>query len=158
MSDSTFDVNLLLDATTTESFTKRPPIPAGSELVGTIGEPKIRQVQGKKDPTKNYVFLDLQIEFDLTAYPAIREVVGAEKLSIQDSVILDLKDGGALDAAPGKNVQLRRYRDALGLNEPGQPFSFRMMQGRQVRVKTKLEPDANASDVFYERVASVARP
>ncbi|MGH9438911.1 MAG: hypothetical protein ACRD22_13705 [Terriglobia bacterium] len=157
MSDSVFDPNLLLDATTTESFTKRPPIPAGTELVGVIGEPKIRQSQGKKDPTKSYIFLDLPIEFDLTQNSDVHNKVGQDKLVIGDSLILDLKDGGAIDAAPGKNVQLRRYREALSLNEPGRPFSFRMLQGQPIRVRIKLDPDPNNSDVFYERISSVAK-
>jgi len=37
---SGFDPTVFLGATMTEANTRRPPIPAGSVLVGTFGEPK----------------------------------------------------------------------------------------------------------------------
>lgn len=134
---SNFDPEIFLDSTTTEVQVKRPPIPAGSEVVGTIKNLKMRNWQGSKDPTKSGIALDLQLEIDLTAYPDIYTKVGADKVTLRDSLMLDQKEDGSIDYGPGKNSKLRRYREALGLNVLGQPFSFRMMEGRQVTVKVK---------------------
>jgi len=49
MTDSQFDSSTFLDATTTEANERRPPIPAGKVLLGIIGEPNIRQTEGKKE-------------------------------------------------------------------------------------------------------------
>jgi len=45
-----------------------------------------------------------------------------------------------IDWSVGKNNRLRRLREALGMNVPGQTFSMRAMQGRMVRVKIKHVP------------------
>jgi hypothetical protein len=155
MSDSIFDPNALLNSTVTEAFTKRHPIPAGKELIGVIGELKIRQNAGKKDPTKMYTFLDITIEIDLSQDPEVQSIVGQPKVTLRDSCILDTTPSGTLDVAPGKNVGLRRYREALDMNTPGQPFSFSAMQGRPVRVKIKNEP---YNDDIIDGVAAIARP
>jgi|SRR5271169_4401344 len=151
---SNFDLEKFLDATITEPTVKRPPIPAGTDLVGTIGEVKSRAWQGKKDPTQSGIAMDVPIEIDLTSHPDIQKKVGADRVLLTDGIMLDLTDGGAIDNAPGKNGKLRRYREALNMNKPGDVFSFRNMQGRQIRVKIKHE--TYEGDV-YDKVDSVAR-
>jgi len=46
---SNFDPSQFLDATTTEALVKRPPLPAGQDFIGTIGEPKVRGWESKKE-------------------------------------------------------------------------------------------------------------
>lgn len=151
---SNFDPNAFLDATTTEANTKRPPLPAGMDFVGTIGEPKSRQWQGKADPTKSGFAIDLPIEVDLTQYPDIQKAIGADKVTLTDSLMLDTTPSGGIDNSPGKNGKLRRYREALGMNTPGEAFSFRMMQGRLIRVKIKHDVYEGET---YDKVDSVAK-
>jgi len=152
---SIFDPQSFLDATTTEAATKRPPIPAGTELVGVISKIASRAWQGKKDPTQGGIVIDATVEFDLDAAPPhIKQLVGLPKVTIQDGIMLDLTDAGSIDYAPGKNSKLRRYREALGLNTPGQSFAPRMMEGRTVRCKIKNEP--YEGDIF-DKIESVAK-
>lgn len=151
---SLFDPNSFLDATTTEQSTKRPPIPAGSDLVATITKIVSRAWTGKKDPTQSGIAIDLTLEFDLTQNPSVRQAVGVDKCTIVDGIMLDLTDAGAVDYSPGKNNKLRRYREALGLNVAGQQFSPRMMEGRLVRAKIKHEPYEGD---LYDKVDSVSK-
>lgn len=134
---SAFDPTMFLDATTTEAQVKRPPLPAGQVFKGIIKEPKSRSWTKKDDPTKTGIAIDIPVEIDLTPYHSQLgpEFAGIEKITLVDGVMLDLKADGMIDFAPGKNGKLRRYREALGLNEPGQSFSIRMMQERQLAVK-----------------------
>ncbi|CAM5998781.1 unnamed protein product [Sphagnum balticum] len=135
---SIFNPESFLDASTTEALTKRPPLPAGSTFIATVGEPKSRTWQGKQDPTKSGIAVDLPLEIDMTAYPEMRELIGgATKVTLKGSIMLDLNEQGAIDWGAGKNSALRRYREALGLNQAGVPFSIRQMQGRQLMVKIK---------------------
>lgn len=152
---SQFDPQTFLDATTTEAQVKRPPLPAGSVLIGTISEITMRAWQGKKDPGQSGVAADLMIDLDLSATPDLQSLVGGlPKITVKDGIMLDLNDGGMIDWGIGKNGKLRRYREALGMNTAGQPFNIRQMQGRQLRVKVKHRPYEGE---LYEEVDSVAK-
>jgi hypothetical protein len=134
--NSTFDPALFLDATVAEPTVRRPPLPAGREIVGVIQEVKSRSWRGKEDPTKGGIAIDVPVKLDLTAYPDLVQLVGGlTELTLSDSIMLDVTPQGGIDNAPGKNNKLRRYREALDLNKPGDTFSFRMMQGRMIKVK-----------------------
>lgn len=154
---SEFDPSVFLDATTTEALTKRPPIPAGSVLVGTITDLAVRPWTSQKPEAKvkSGIAIDLKIELDLAAYPDIQKAVGIDKVVMSPGIMLDMKeDGKSIDWAPGKNGALRRYREALGMNNPGEAFSPRQMQGRQLLVKIKHR---TYEGEFYDEVDSVAK-
>jgi hypothetical protein len=129
MSVSIFNPEQFLDATTTESLVRRPPIPAGTELLGVITDIKPRVWQGKKDPSQSGVVMDVQIELDTSG---VKDQ--PPKVTLTDGIMLDVTAQGSIDYSPGHNAKLRRYREALGMNVAGQPFSFRMMLGRPIRV------------------------
>ena len=150
-----FDPNQFLNSSITEPLTKRPPINPGS-YIAMIGEPKAKQ-WSKQDPEsgemRTGVVLSVPLTIDLPSEEASK--VGQPQVTITGSIFLDMKeDGVSLDSAPGKNRQLRAYREALDLNKPGDQFSYAMMQGRQIRVAVKH--DAKNGEV-YERIGAVAR-
>lgn len=153
--ESSFDPTSFLDATIDQPLTRRPPIPAGTEVIGTIGELTQRQWTGKQDPSKHGWAIDFPITLDLSTVPGLAERLGVPQVTINDGIMLDLKeDGKTIDQGPGKNGALRRYREALDMNKPGDNFSFRMMTGRQIRVKIKLE---EYKGELYEKVGGVSR-
>lgn len=143
MTDSVFDPNEFLHSRTTEAFTRRPPLPAGTELLGVIGEPRV-QKYSKKDGSGDFYKLFLPITLDLSTNPEVRAFVHQDTVVITDNMFLDIaEDGRGLDTTPGRNVRLGIYRAATGLNEPGTEFGPDMLQGRTVRVRIKQEPDQN---------------
>ncbi len=149
---STFDPSAFLDATITEPSTKRSPLPAGMDFVGVIGEVKARTWQGKNDPTKSGVVMDVPVEIDLSAYPGVN--IGATKVTLTDGIMLDVTDSGMIDNSPGKNGKLRRYREALNMNKAGDAFSFRAMQGRTIKVK--ISHRTYEGEIF-DQIDSVAK-
>ncbi len=153
---SAFDPASFLDASTTDALTRRPPIPAGTELLGIIGEPKPRQSQGKKDPTATFTFLDLPVEIDLTQNPAIAAAIGQDKVTLVYGFMVDITPSGALDTSPGKNGRLRQLREALGMNVPGQTFNPRMLQGRQARFKISNRVNEMDGEI-YDQIDGVAK-
>ncbi len=155
--ESVFDPKQFLDATTTEAATRRPPLTAGQDYLGTLGEPKARNVQGKKDPSKSYTFLDFPVTIDLTLDPKEQKRVGQDTVNLVYGVSLDTNDTG-IDWSPGKNTGLRLMREALDMNKPGEAFSIRNMQGRQIRVKIKHEEYPEGSRNLQDRIAGVAKP
>jgi hypothetical protein len=155
---SGFDPSLFMSATLTEPSVRRPPLPAGIVLRGTIGEPKFRQTQGTKDSNRGetYTWLDLPIEIDLPSQnPALATQIGTDKVTLTHSFRIDLAEGGkGFDMAVGKNSGLRQLREALDLNKPGDTFSIPMTQGRVVLAKISNRP--YQGDVF-DGIDSIAR-
>lgn len=151
---SKFDPSSLLDITTNDALTRRPPLPAGLELIGEIGEPKPRQSPGKQDPTKVYTFLDIPITVDLSSDPKLMEEQGTDKVTLTYGISLDINEAGNIDSSPGKNGRLRQLRDALGLNDPGKSFNLRMLQGRQIRVVISHRTYENE---LYDEIKSIAK-
>lgn len=150
-----FDPASFLSVTLTESLTKRPPLPAGQDFTGTIGDVKSRAWQGKKDPTQSGIAVDVPIRIDLSAYPDVQKAMGGiDGVTLTDGIMLDLTEGGMIDTSPGKNGKLRRYREALDMNKPGDTFSFLAMPGRLIKVKIKHE--VYEGDV-YDRIDGVAK-
>jgi hypothetical protein len=155
--DNTFDPQSFLDSTTTEALVRRPPIPQGSELIGLIVGAEARSWQSNKPDAKvkSGIAIDLKIEFDLTGYPSIHSLVNTDKVILTPGIMLDMKDDGrSIDWGTGKNGTLRRYREALGMNNPGEAFSIRQMIGRPIRVKTKLR---EYQGDFFDEVDSVSK-
>ncbi len=91
--------------------------------------------------------LKLEILWDIQD-EAAREVTGRPTVRVPQQQMLDLTEGGELDLAKGKNVGLGRIREALGLNTPGEPFSFAMIQGRMAKVSVSHRP--YEGDLFAE--------
>ena len=147
---SQFDPQSFLDATLDAPLTKRPPImPNG--YTATIGEVKSR-AWNSRDGTKSGIAYDVPLEIQLDPAEATR--VGQPTVIVSDSVMLDLTETGAIDIGPGKNRKLRAYREATNLNNPGDSFSARMLQGRQIKATVKHD---TVEGEVYERIGSVAK-
>lgn len=148
---SIFDPEQSLDISIDAPLVKRPPIPVG-DYTATIKELKARPWQGRKDPSRSGIAWD--VKFDVTLPNDVASLVGQPAIVLSDSIMLDLNDAGALDLSPGKNGGLRRYREALDMNKPGDAFSARAMVGRMLKVKVKHEIYEGE---IQERVGGVAR-
>lgn len=133
--ESGFDPSQFLDATTQEALVKRPPLPAGSVFLAEVGEPKVRTWQSNKPEAKvkSGVAIDLPIILTKELDPSLP----ADRVTLTPGIMLDLTEAGLIDWSSGKNGGLRRWREALNMNTPGEPFSIRQMQGRQVKVSIK---------------------
>lgn len=146
-----FNPDQFLDMQVTESNdTKLTPVPVG-EYVGVITDVKCRQWQSKNDPSKSGLALDLLYEIDDAA---VKELLGRDKVTVKQGVMLDLTDAGGLDMGKGKNVGLGRLREATNLNTPGEPFAFSMLNGRIAKVS--ISHRIHEDQIFAE-VKAVAR-
>ena len=122
---SAFDPSTFIDATFNEAnSTVSTPVPAG-EVIAVAGEPKI-ETWISKDGTKSG--LRAEIPWVIEGNAAITQVTGRPKNTVRQSIMLDVTpDGQGLDMGKGMNVSLGKLREAVGLNTPGSPFSFRKM-------------------------------
>jgi hypothetical protein len=143
---SAFDPNQFLEATTTEVNERRNPLPtenpadANGCYTAVIGEIKTDSgVIGKGDRIgQPWVSMLIPLKLEIPA-----EIQQALKLdssfTLVDRAFLDLTPQGQEDNGPGKSRQKKAYRDATGQNAPGEPFAWRMLTGKVVKVKIAHE-------------------
>lgn len=148
-----FDPASFVDIESDEPLVRRPPLPVG-DYIATIGQVTCSAWQGREDPTKS----GLKYTFPLTVEvpPEVQQEMGVElpTLKLSGTIMLDITESGSLDYSIGKNNALRRYREALDMNKPGDKFSARKMEGQIIKVKISHEI---YNDQIQERVTSVSK-
>lgn len=151
---SQFDPKAFLDMTYNEANdTKRIPVPAG-EHVAIITKVDTRTWQGREDPSKSGIALDVTYEIDS---PQVKEALGRDKVTVTQGIMLDLTAEGMLDNGKGKNVDLGKLREATGLNVAGQPFGFRMLEGKVVKVLVVHDPSTKNPGEVFSNVRAVTK-
>lgn len=135
---STFNPEAMMDTQIEESMsTESIPVPEADAAPGYVAEKGVKLNQ-YTNQEKGTVTTICNVNWVIDTDEA-REVTGRERPIAQQTIFLDLDENGYLDTSKGANVALGRLRDALGLNEPGQPFTFRMLEGKQAKLRIKHE-------------------
>jgi hypothetical protein len=144
-----FQNSVISDANSTATI----PWPQ-AEYVGTIKKAEIRSGTISKGDRAGqpWAGLSVQVEVDRSFLPD-----GASSVA-SGMIMLDLTDAGGLDSRAGRNVNLGRLREAVGLNVPGQPFSFPMLEGRTVKITTGVRVDKNDTDLQYTEIKGFKAP
>lgn len=109
------------------------PVPVG-EYFAIVDKVEARQVQGTKDTSKTYTFINIMWSIE---DPNVKALLGREKVTVRQEFGLEFTEAGGIDRGKGKNVQLGRTLEALGLNKPGEPWNFDQFTGRQAKVSVK---------------------
>lgn len=138
-----FDPATFLNQTVTDSNdTKVVPVPAAEYLA--IATKVDIKPWAKKDGSDSGLKLEIVWEVQ---DENVKALIGREPTVKQDQM-LDLTAEGGLETGSGKNVGLGRIREALGLNTPGEPFAFSMIQGRMAKIMVSHR--INGEDVYAE--------
>jgi hypothetical protein len=151
-----FDPNTFLDMTVQESnSTVTTPVPIG-EFIAVIEDVKAREWKKKDDPSVAGMALDVVWNIDDAN---VKQLLERDKVAIKQGIMLDLTPEGGLDMGKGKNVGLGRLREALDLNQAGQPFGFKMLVGRAAKVKVthRIEQKPGEEAKIYAEVGAVAK-
>lgn len=128
-----FDPSIFLDATMEAPLERRIPLPPG-DYKAVIGDMEAKRWTGKQDTSKTGVYLNVALVLDIPADVQTQCQCGPT-FTLKDSIMLDTTEQGMLDMAPGRNRQLRAYREALDMNKPGDVFSPRKLCGGVVLVR-----------------------
>jgi hypothetical protein len=141
---ASFDPNTFLNQTVDGAMdTKVTPCPVG-EYLAIADKVEAKQwstKDGSNSGMKVAILWDIQDD-------NVKALLGRDTVKVPQDIMLDLTDEGGLDLGKGRNVGLGRLREALGLNTPGEPFSFAMIQGRMARVAVSHR--ASGEDLFHE--------
>ncbi len=142
---SVFDPNVFLDAQTTEVNERRPPIPTENPddsnglYTAVIGEIKTDSGTIGKGDRVGQPWISMIIPLRLQVPPSVQGLGLPPELTLTDRAFLDLTPQGGIDNSKGKNRRQKDYRDATGTNVPGVAWSWRMLQGKIVKVKVTHE-------------------
>ena len=142
---SAFDPQAFLDAQTNEANEKRPTIPAENPadanglFTAVIGEIKTDSGTISKGDNAGNPWISMIIPLKLQIPAAIQSLGLPAEFQVTDRVFLDLTPQGGLDNSKGKNRGQRTYREATGMNKPGETFAWRMLTGKIVKVKIAHE-------------------
>lgn len=153
---STFDVNAFENMVIEESNeTKTTPVPEG-KFPGSIDSQKIKTFKAKRGPREGQDLPILEVVYELADEDGkLKEILNRDKVTVRQDIWLDVNDNGGLAFGPNQNVALGRLREATGLNAPGRPFSFTMLEGQgplMIHVTQFANPETG--DV-YNRVPKV---
>jgi hypothetical protein len=134
--------------------TKIIPCPVG-EFPAQILEvtPKSGIISKGDRAGETWARLDVSWE---TSDHAACAATGRERVRVRQGIMLDLTPNGGLDFGPGRNVQLGRLREAVNLNQPGQPFSPAMFVGRSARISVAHTLDNRDNVTIQAEVRNVA--
>jgi hypothetical protein len=104
---------------------------------------------------KNYPILDVQWR---PSSPELQQKLGIERLPmIRQSIFLDVTSTGGLDFGPFKNGDLNRLREAIGLNNDGQRWSFQDFIGKPAKIKVVHKPNEKDAQNPFVNVVSVTK-
>lgn len=146
-----FDPSQFLEQQTSEANdTKLVPIPVG-EYTAIVEKVEARQWRKKDDPSVSGVALDNIWEIDDAA---LKQLLGRDKITVKQGIMLDLTETGGLDMGKGKNVALGKLREAVGLNTPGMPFAPSMLVGRAAKIRVEHRIDG---ENIYSEVKAVTK-
>ena len=149
---SAFDAEQFMNQEFSEANdTKSIPCPEGDYL-GLTESAELRSWVSKKDPSKSGLTLDIAW---IVEDEGVKQELNRDKVVVRQGIMLDLTPEGNLDMGKGKNIQLGKLREALGLNVAGQPFSFNMIPGHTARISVKHD-DPDQNDNIFAKVRAVA--
>ena len=147
--NSIFNPDDFMNATTTEANdTTVTPVPPG-EYRAQIEKIETREVNGRDGP--RYV---MDVTYSILD-DAVKAELGRDKLTVRQTIWLDVTSQGQIDSGKGKNVGLGRLRQAAGFNVPGKPFALSMLNGAVVKVTTGLRSSKDDPTTQYAEVKAV---
>ena len=155
---SQFDPQTFLDAQQNEVNEKRPPLPTENPdspdglFTAVIGEISTATGTIGKGDKQGQPWLSMIVPLRIQVSAAVQGIGLPPEITLTDRAFLDLTAQGGIDNSKGKNRQQRAYREATGMNRPGEPFAWRMLQGKVVKVKISHEL---YNEQIQERVAAV---
>jgi hypothetical protein len=120
------------------------PVPEG-EYLGAIDDIKIRKAKDSVICDVTWLIMDDEL----------KSKMNMDRITVRQSVFLDVEANGALQLGPNKNVDLGRLRQALGQNGSG-PWSFSMLKGAgPVKLQIYIDPDKTDPEKKYNKVKRI---
>lgn len=151
---SNFDPQSFLQEPVVGGFSTRVnPIPDG-DYPAIVTKYDARQMQASDGSGRLFTTVDVTFEID---DQRAREATGMDKPTSRMTVFLDLTDDGKLDRSKGKNVQLGRLLEGLGLNDESKQFQWPDLVGKPCVVHVEGSPSKKDPRDIFSNVTKVGK-
>lgn len=134
--------------------TKLPVVPIGEYRL-QLERLVPREQEVKKGERKGETIVILDVIWEVLD-ERLKELLNMAKVTVRQSLFLDLTPEGQLDFGKAKNVALGRLREALGQNDPKKEWFPNMMLGAIVKGKVDHQPNEEDPTSPFSKVTSVA--
>lgn len=122
---SVFNADTFLSSSITgANDTKFTPVPE-AEYKAYVDDLKVREFEDKQKNEKVPV-LDVIL---LIPDEKVAQLLGVEKVTVTDSMFIELDEQGNIAFGLNKNIRLGQLRDAVGQNDPKKAWSPMMLKG-----------------------------
>lgn len=148
---SQFDADAFMNSVTTEDNATRLPLCPPGEYPGQITKVEFKQGVIKNGERIGEAWYQLALAVE-TSDPAALDGLDLPKRTVRGSIMLDLTPTGGIATGDGRNVALGRLREAVGLNQKGEPFSPNMLVGRACRFVVGHRVDDRDASKVYEDI------
>lgn len=141
-----FNPETFLNQTTDTSFeTRRTPVPE-NEYIAVVDDIKFRSA-------KESIILDV---FWLIDDAALAAKMGLPKVTVRQSIFLDITSDGRFETGPNKNIGLGRLREALGQNT-GAWAPMQLKGAGPVKLVVINRPDDKDATIIYDDVKAITK-
>lgn len=147
---STFDAAAFENTVIEESNeTKTTPVPEG-DYPSIVDKVRIKTITISKGDRMGQTVPILEVMYHiLDEDNKLKELLNRDKVTVRQDLWLQVTEDGRLAFGPNQNVDLGRLREATGLNKPGRPFTFGMLEGcGPVMVSVTQDARADTGDVY----------
>lgn len=124
--------------------------PEGSYRAEVGDRLEVREVETKKGDTRHILRINWDILDD-----AVRAELEREHVYVRQDLWLDFDETGALDMGKGRNVDLGRIREAVGKNDPNEPFAPRDLIGCLAFVRVAHSSDRDNPERKFAEIRRV---
>lgn len=136
--------------------TKTTPVPEG-DYNATIDTARVKSIAITRGERAGQEVPVLEVNYHLHDDTGeLNKLLNRDKVTVRQDIWLDVNEHGSLAFGPNLNVQLGRLREAVGLNQPGRPFTFKMLEGQGPLV-ISVSHDTRENGDVYNRVQNVRR-
>ena len=150
---ATFENMVIEDANETTST----PVPEG-EYIAIVDSARINTIKIKNGPNAGQERPILRVGLEIQDDEGkLKSLLNREKIVVRYDVWLDVTEAGTLAFGPNQNVGLGRLREACGLNRPGKPFNFKMLEGQGPLAITVTNTEDTERGTVYDNVTRVSK-
>lgn len=136
--NAVFDPQAFLNSTLPGANSTKREIVSPGVYPAAISNLEIKNGVVQKDgPNYGKPWVALNFRWNIRNEP-INAVMGQETVVVFDSCFLELDEAGGVAMGKGKNVQLGKLREAIGLNTG--PIQFAALDGRVAKINVINEP------------------
>lgn len=157
MADTTFDPavfeNLVVEGA---NETKSTPVPEG-DYAAIIDAVRVKSIDISKGDRAGQTVPILEVTWHILDEDGkLGELLNRDKVTVRQDIWLDIVNGG-LAFGPNLNLALGRLREALDLNKPNKPFTFKMLEGQGPATITVGQRTQESSGDVFNQVNRVSK-